>query len=348
MTEKQNMFGLMPNELRDAITRAGMPKFVSNQVLNWMYKNDVIDPAKMTNISIAHRNELASRFDWLPFPTYEVLPSKDDLAVKIISKLSDGYSIESVVLREKSYNTLCVSSQSGCPVACQFCLTGYAGFKRNLSAAEIVAQVMLARHLGYPISHMVYMGMGEPLLNFDNVFKSIDILCDPETVNISRRKITVSTSGIKAGIQRLIDTDRNINLAFSVGNPNPLKRVHLMPIEKRNPIIEVARMLNDYQRKHNRKLTLEYTLLEGVNDGEDEIRELANLSKFLDAKINLINLNPHINIPFRPVSAKRLGDFKDQLLRLGSAVTVRFRKGQDIAAACGQLGESLINTPSQK
>lgn len=342
------MFGLLPDDVRAAIVAAGMPRFVANQVLNWMYQHDVIAPSKMKNVSKAHQQTLTEKFEWLPYPSYEVLPSKDDLAIKIISKLSDGYSIESVVLREKSYNTLCVSSQSGCPVACGFCLTGYAGFKRNLTAGEIVAQVMLARHLGYPISHMVYMGMGEPLLNFDNVFQSIDILCHPETVNISRRKITVSTSGIKAGIQRLIDTDRNINLAFSVGHPNPIKRVKLMPIEKRNSIIDVARMLAEYQRKHNRKLTLEYTLLDGVNDGEEEIRELANLSKFLNAKINLINLNPHINIPFQPITAKRLGEFKDQLYRLGCAVTVRFRKGQDIAAACGQLGESLISASQPK
>jgi len=186
------------------------------------------------------------------------------------------------------------------------------------------------------------MGMGEPLLNFDNVFKAIAMITNPDGFGISKRKITVSTSGILQGIRRLISEDININLAFSVGNPNPGKRAKIMPIEQRNPIMEISQLLREYLKKHNRMLTLEYTLLEGVNDGDEECLELGNLAKFLHAKVNVINLNPHPKIPFKPVSSEKLISFHRRLRAQGIHATVRQTKGREVVAACGQLGESIL------
>jgi 23S rRNA (adenine2503-C2)-methyltransferase len=277
-----------------------------------------------------------------------MLESKDDLAKKFVLHCGDGQAVEMVVLSQDGYYTLCVSSQSGCPVDCKFCLTGIVGFKRNLSAEEIIGQVLLANSEGYPISNLVFMGMGEPLLNYDALFTAIDFMCHEDNLNFGKRKITVSTSGYLASIKRLINDERYINLAFSVGHPNPDQRRHIMPIEERNPLYEVTKLIKEYQKLHNRKLTLEYTLLKGRNDDQFTIKELSNMSKYLDAKINVINLNPHPKIPFEPVTSEKVRLIKGWLKKEGVPVTVRYRKGQDISAACGQLGESHLATEKGK
>lgn len=333
-------------EFEAEIVRLGLKPFVAKQIFQWVYKSREIDFSKMSNIAKSTRERLSSEFVLDSFAKVETLPAKDGSAIKCVVTLLDGKMVECVVLREPKYNTLCVSSQCGCPVDCKFCLTGVVGFKRNLEVHEIVSQVLLAERLGYPITNLVFMGMGEPLLNYENVFKAIDIINAEYAFHISKRNVTVSTSGYMAGIKRLIQDKRFINLAFSVGCANPQKRIRLMPIEGRNPILEVTRVLHEYQRLHNRKLTLEYTLLEGHNDTDQDIRELGNLAKYLSAKVNLINLNPHYRIPFKPVTSIVLNRARDQLKQAGVPVTIRFRKGQDVSAACGQLGESHLG-PSQ-
>jgi 23S rRNA (adenine2503-C2)-methyltransferase len=200
--------------------------------------------------------------------------------------------------------------------------------------------VLLANSEGYTISHLVFMGMGEPLLNYTEVFNAIDQICDESTWQISKRKITVSTSGYLQGIQRLIKEERYINLAFSVGNADPLKRERIMPIEKRNPLMKVVKAIHEYQQMHNRKLTLEYTLLEDENDSPFAISGLINLAKYLNAKVNLINLNPHPKIPFKPVAISKILAIQRRIKAEKVTATVRYEKGQDITAACGQLGES--------
>ncbi len=340
--EKQSLLNYSPEQFKDWCISHQLPSYTAKQVMDWVYHQLEFEFAKMSNLSKSTRQVLETHFDEIPFQSVKAVESKDSLAKKHILTLKDGKPIECVVLREKDYNTLCVSSQSGCGVGCTFCLTGYAGFQRQLSIGEIVGQVLIANQLGDPISHVVFMGMGEPLLNYENVSAAIDRLTAPELLNMSKRKITVSTSGYLAGIKRLIDDKKAINLAFSVGNPNPKKRERIMPCETRNPIREVARLLHNYQQLHNRKLTLEYTLLENENDGQEEAEELANLARYLEAKVNLINLNPHPKIPHRPVSVEKLKKFRDYIKNKGVPVTIRFRKGDDIAAACGQLGESII------
>ena len=187
------------------------------------------------------------------------------------------------------------------------------------------------------------MGMGEPLLNLKSVLPALDWIQSDWGFNLSKRHITVSTSGYLAGIQHLIKEDISLNLAFSVGAANPAIRETIMPIEKRNPITDVAQALHQYSKQHNRKLTLEYTLLKGVNDSTDCANQLANLALFLNAKVNLINLNPHPKIPFEPVSNASLMAFKEALIQQKIRTTVRYSKGQDVVAACGQLGESNLS-----
>ncbi len=339
---KPHLLAQTQETLAEIIQTLQFSKFTTKQILEWVYEKKVADFDLMSNISKENRVKLAQTIDTVWFKDVVIIPSKDGLAIKYVYTLLDGAKIEAVVLKEKTYTTLCVSSQAGCPVDCKFCLTGVVGFKRNLEAQEIVGQIFHCMQDGHEISHLVFMGMGEPLLNFDAVFLAIDILQAPYSFNISKRKITVSTSGYVAGIKRLVASKRYINLAFSVGNANPDKRSSIMPINNRNPLIEVVAALNDYQRLHNRKLTLEYTLLEGKNDTNSDIRDLCAMAKYLRAKINLINLNPHPKIPFNPVSTKILHKIKSWIEAENIPVTVRYKKGQDISAACGQLGESYL------
>ncbi|NDC82959.1 23S rRNA (adenine(2503)-C(2))-methyltransferase RlmN [bacterium] len=337
-----NPLSLGPSDFEALMVSWGYKPFVARQILTWVFHHNVTDLDQMTNLSKSIRGDLAERLTLESMADVEVVPSGDSSATKFVLTLLDGKKIECVVLHEKAYNTLCVSSQCGCPVDCKFCLTGVVGFKRNLEVHEIIAQITVVQQRGFPITNLVFMGMGEPLLNYDNVFKAIDIITSEAGFHLSKRNITVSTSGYLAGIKRLIADQRAINLAFSVGNANPVKRARIMPIEGRNSIIDVAKTLHDYQSSHNRKLTLEYTLLHGQNDSEQDIKELANLAKYLNAKVNLINLNPHIRIPFKPVSSSQMAQARDWLKKLKVPVTIRFRRGQEISAACGQLGESHL------
>lgn len=317
-----------------------LPTYTLCQVLEWITKKSVVDIQLMTNISKTNRNKLTTLLTIDPFLSTQKHKASDGLATKYMFEIEPHVFIEAVAIQEKNYETLCISSQAGCPVDCKFCLTGVNGLKRNLTYSEIIAQLAIIRSFGHAITHVVFMGMGEPLLNLNNVLPAIDWFEADNKFNISKRHITVSTAGYIPGIQRLIKENRPLNLAFSVGSAIPDVRESIMPIEKRHPIIQTSQVLNEYGRFHNRQLTLEYTLLKTVNDSRDQALQLANLAKFLRAKVNLINLNPHDKIPFSPVSNKHLNQFKHWLLAQKIQTTVRYSKGQDIIAACGQLGES--------
>tara|TARA_Y100001968_G_scaffold261605_1_gene249521 strand:+ start:442 stop:1476 length:1035 start_codon:yes stop_codon:yes gene_type:complete len=341
--QKISIFDMDADDLKDYCINLGLPGYVADQVLDWVYKKHQLSLEKMKNISKKNHVILSDNIDFELFETVQSETSAEENAIKNSCLLEDGNFLECVVLKEKNYNTLCVSSQCGCPVDCKFCLTGVIGFKRQLTAAEIVKQVVYAFSINQPITNVVFMGMGEPLLNAKQVFKAIDMLTHPKLYDLSKRNITVSTSGFIKGIEYLIKHDRVVNLAFSVGSADPIKRERLMPVEKRNPIIEFAKIVKEYQSQHNRKLTLEYTLLEGVNDTDYDIKALINLAKYLNAKINLINLNPHKKIPYKPVSIGKIHAIQSAIKKQKCAVTIRYKKGQDITAACGQLGESYLN-----
>ena len=318
------------------------PSFTLNQIKDWVIKHNIIDINDMTNISKNNRDRLNETIKIVPFISDQVLPAPDGSATKYIFEIEPHVFIEAVAIQEKGYETLCISSQAGCPVDCKFCLTGVSGLKKNLTVSEIIAQLAFIKSKGHNITHIVFMGMGEPLLNLKSVLPALDWLQETWGFNLSKRHITVSTSGYLAGIKQLIDNNIQLNLAFSVGSADPTIREKIMPIEKRNPITDVAQQLSLYIKQHNRKLTLEYTLLAGVNDSDNCATQLANLAHFLDAKVNLINLNPHPKIPFSPVSHSKLMFFKSILIDHKIRTTVRYSKGQDVVAACGQLGESNL------
>jgi len=340
--EESSVLNLTLSEFTEQCKKLGLPGFTAKQVFDWVYQKSLVSFTAMRNLSKTTQATLADKFTILPFKSIQKLPSPDGTAIKYLFDLGDCLTVEAVVLKEKGYDTLCISSQCGCPVDCKFCLTGVAGLKKQLSTGEILGQLLAVRQDGHNVTHLVFMGMGEPLLNYDSVTKALHLFTDQSAFGMSMRKITVSTAGYLPGIERLIEDKLDLNLAFSVGHPNPVKRVQIMPLEKRHSIIDVSRTLHSYLKQHNRKLTLEYTLLEGVNDDKEACLELGNLAKYLNAKVNLINLNPHPRIPFKPITSQALKAFKNSLRAQGVPATIRFTKGQEVTAACGQLGESIL------
>ncbi|MBT5954007.1 23S rRNA (adenine(2503)-C(2))-methyltransferase RlmN [bacterium] len=347
------LLGIPPAKLKESMKDNGIKPFVADQILDWVFKKSVLNFSDMQNVSKENREKLSTLYNLFPFKDVEVLESSDGLAVKGVLTLEDGAKIESVILKERDYYNLCISTQCGCPVDCKFCLTGITGFKRNLKAAEIVGQILWANNylaskkIDSRISHLVFMGMGEPLLNYDELIKALAMIHDEQGFYISTRKVTVSTSGFIKTIRKLIEDDVKLNLAFSVGCVNRDKRIEIMPVEELNPIMDVAKVLKEYQALHNRKLTLEYTMLSGVNDTDQDIQDLIGLAKYLKAKINLINLNPHNKIPFKEISNTKLHRLKTMIQNQHVPVTIRFRKGRDISAACGQLGESRMEATNE-
>ncbi|MCP4049625.1 MAG: 23S rRNA (adenine(2503)-C(2))-methyltransferase RlmN [bacterium] len=334
-----NILSLSLPELSNSLSRHGLRTYVAEQIYDWIYKKYCLDFNLMTNLSKNSRTLLGKLFDLNCFIDTKKLSSSDDLAIKYGFTLADGHKIETVVLKEREYYTLCVSSQVGCALNCGICLTGKSGFVRDLTVQEIIAQVLYAYRDGYPVSHLVFMGMGEPLMNTESLFKAIEIINDPLSFNIGKRKITISTSGVLLGLKKFFEAEWQVNLALSVGHADPLKRAILMPVEKNNPILEVIHLINQQkkERLYNRKISLEYTLLEGFNDDNQAISDLVNMARYLKAKINLINLNAHKAVRFKPVSEKRIKEVKSSIQQQGVPVTIRMRKGQDIQAACGQL-----------
>lgn len=336
-TDKDLFFDIHPDTYSQWAAQNGLPKYCLEQVSDWITKHHCLSFDDMTNISKKNRSILADRLRLNPFTSVTNQKASDGLATKYIFTLDSGVCIEAVALQERGYETLCVSSQAGCPVDCKFCLTGISGLKRNLTVSEIVGQLAIVLANNHHITHIVFMGMGEPLLNLKAVLPAMDWFQEPWGFHISRRHITVSTSGYEPGIDYLIKNNRYLNLAFSVGSAIPSIRETIMPIEKRYPITQLSLKLRQYSSQHNRKLTLEYTLLATVNDTDLCADQLIQLARFLNAKVNLINLNPHPMIPFEPVSHKHLMRFRQRLVMGGVQTTIRHPKGQDIVAACGQL-----------
>ena len=342
MSQQESFFNLQPKDYKTWCLANGLPGYTLSQVQSWVVEQGVFNIDQMSNISKKNQKQLIDCLTINPFISEQALPASDGSATKYIFEIEPGIFIEAVAIQEKGYETLCISSQAGCPVDCKFCLTGVSGLKRNLTVAQIVAQLAVILSKGHHITHVVFMGMGEPLLNLKSVLPALDWIQEDWGFNLSKRHITVSTSGYLAGIEHLIQNQIHLNLAFSVGCAIPHIRETIMPIETRNPITKVSLKLAQYANQHNRKLTLEYTLLKGVNTSYECAEQLVHLARFLNAKVNLINLNPHPKIPFEPVSTPELLAFKQHLINQRIRTTVRYSKGQDVVAACGQLGESNL------
>ena len=338
-----NLLGLGREELQAFFVGLGEKPFRGLQVLQWMHQYGVDDFAAMTNLSKALRARLAE-VATIAGPAVREDRVAADGTRKWLLELADGNCIETVFIPEPGRGTLCVSSQVGCGLNCTFCATGAQGFNRDLTAAEIVGQIWLAnRLLGgrgpavRPITNVVFMGMGEPLLNFDNVVAAIRVLLDDLAYGLSRRRVTVSTAGMVPLIDRLRDACP-VSLAVSLHAPNDALRTKLVPLNRKYPIAELLAACRRYVKDDpRRKITFEYVMLDGVNDTLAHAEELAALLRDVPAKVNLIPFNPFPHSTYRRSSPAAIDAFRDVMLRAGLMTITRRTRGDDIDAACGQL-----------
>ncbi len=329
------------DELQQWIEQNGGKKFLAKQIFEWVYQKSVIRWEEMTNLSLDMRAKLASHFHLPTLTLVKVTPSNDLETFKFLWKLSEGNFVESVLICSGTRRTVCVSSQVGCPARCAFCASGQQGFVRNLRPGEIVEQIVQINHWlkdkGERVSHIVYMGMGEPFKNYEAVVKSIRHISDPNVLNISQRRITVSTVGITEGIHRFTKEGLKVSLVLSLHAPNQKVRQKIIPYARKYPLEEIMKAMDDFSLKTKRDVTYEYILLEGINDHPDHAFELANLLRGRQCTVNLIPYNPVKNIRLSRPANKTIKEFRSVLFGSKIVNTCRYTKGDDIAAACGQL-----------
>jgi 23S rRNA (adenine2503-C2)-methyltransferase len=316
---------------------SSFPKYRYSQILDWIYKKFIFPPQEMTNIPLKLREELATKFIY-KYPKIINHEKTSDGTIKYLLNLYDKENIEFVLINSKKRNTFCLSSQVGCPVKCRFCASGAFGFTRNLLPGEITAQFLLGSRLlnSYP-DNIVFMGIGEPLLNLSNLVTSLNIICSPKYIDYAARRITISTSGIPKGIVKLADLKKQWNLAVSIHAPDDKTRAVIIPDSCRFSLLEIFKACKYYFEKTGRIITFEYTLIKGVNDMRSQADELAKITKKLRAKINLIPYNPTGNSQFIRPDEKICNDFANRLKEKGANITFRIEKGGKINAACGQL-----------
>lgn len=314
--------------------------FRQKQLAHWLYEQGANDFAAMQNLPATWREELAANYSINPFIKTEQFPSQDG-SVRYLFTLTDGRQTEAVYMPYKNRKTLCVSSMVGCPAGCAFCATGALGFGRNLSTAEILGQLLVvAWHEGFApkdIRNLVLMGMGEALLNYDNALAAIKLMIDPLALDMSPRRITLSTVGLPKQIRRLADERLSLVLALSLHAPDEDTRRAIIPTAQAHPIPDIMDALHYWQRETGRRVTIEYTMLEGVNDALWQAEGLAKLLVGLTAHVNLIPFNPWDGAGFDSSSTRTINAFKDVLEKAGLTVSVRFSRGRDAGGACGQL-----------
>ena len=334
--------------LRGLFKQRGWPAYRADQLATWLYQNDVDDLERMTNLPAAIRSALAEEFDLRSLEVVETQRSVDGTQ-KLLLGAIDGTRVEAVLIPEERRNTLCVSTQVGCPLTCSFCATGALGFTRNLTTGEIVDQVLVAmRHMeeGTALTNLVFMGMGEPLLNLPAVSEAIRILTDPKAFALAPRRVTVSTSGVLPQIAPLLEV-APIHLAVSLHATTDAVRDVLVPLNKRYPIAELLETLREEPRIHRRRpVFFEYTLMEGVNDSAEDARRLPGLLEGIPSKVNVIPMNPHPDAPYRPPAPEVVDRFTAILHDAGVRVTLRRDRGRDIDAACGQLANRRPAAPT--
>jgi 23S rRNA (adenine2503-C2)-methyltransferase len=350
-----NLVGLDRREMAAALASMGAPDFRNRQLWHWVYQRGARDFAAMSSLSKEFRGALAERFI-LGRPEIAKDQVSADGTRKWLLRMADGQEVESVHIPETDRGTLCISSQVGCTLTCRFCHTGTQRLVRNLSAAEIVGQVMLARDAlgewpappsGRLITNVVLMGMGEPLYNYDNVAKALAIVLDHEGISISRRRITLSTSGVVPMIRRA-GAEIGVNLAISLHAVTDELRDRLVPINRKYPIVELLDACRTYPGVSNaRRITFEYVMLKDVNDSPADARALVALLAGIPAKVNLIPFNPWPGAPFECSSARAIARFGDVVNAAGYASPVREPRGRDILAACGQLKSASVRLKAE-
>ena len=325
--------------LRRRFAAEGIEPWRAEQVAGWLYARGVEDPAQWTDVSAALRERFANEWERRALEWDGVARSADG-TVKGRLRARDGARVESVLIPDGDRTTLCISTQVGCPLACSFCATGALGFTRNLSVAEILDQVCRMKEAlapGQRITNVVYMGMGEPLLNLPNVIESVRVLLHPKAFALGPRKVTVSTAGVVPKIGALLAAVP-VNLAVSLHAPSDAVRDELVPINRRFPLATLMETLASLDTVSVRRpVFFEYTLMRGKNDSLDDARRLVRLLRRIPAKLNLIPMNPHPDAPYQPPDEASTERFAAELVRAGMTVTVRRPRGSDIDAACGQL-----------
>ena len=339
MSERtRSLPGLFPDELEQLVESWGEPSYRARQIFQWIHRRGVLDPHEMTDLPAALRARIVlDRSEEI-----RRLKSVDGLTSKLLLRLHDGQEIEAVELRtaqagEGGRKTICVSTQAGCAMGCVFCVTGQFGFARNLDAGEVVEQVVRFADATYPVTNVVFMGMGEPLANYGETLRAIRLLMHPAGLGLGARRITLSTSGLVPQIHHLAEEGLQIGLAVSLHAPNDDLRSSLMPVNRRWPVAEVLAAAEYYVKRTGRRVSFEYTLMAGVNDSDVLADDLARLLRGRLCHVNLIPLNPNEDASLQASTSQRALAFEARLRQAGVAATIRVNRGRDILAACGQL-----------
>lgn len=336
--------GLSLPELQDILTGLGLPKYRSNQIYAGMYRRQVCSWEEMTDLPKELRQVFQDKGFSLGCLSLVSQFRADDGTTKYLFGLDDGETVESVYLPETHRHTVCLSTQVGCGMGCLFCATGQRGMIRNLSPAEIIDQLLSINRLtGVRINSLVFMGQGEPLLNYDALLKAIRIINDPRAMGIGARHITISTCGIVPGIKKLAEEPFQVNLAVSLHAADNQLRDQLMPINRKFPLEQLIEACRDYLSRTNRRITFEYTLIDGVNDRSIDMDNLIRMLSGMLCHVNLIPFNPIPNSTLRRSGEKRIKEFAAGLKEAHIETTIRKERGSELAAACGQLqGKGII------
>ncbi len=342
LSPKPHVGDLTLDELRSTLAALGEPAYRADQVFGWLYKKGAVDFEAMSNLPKAFRAKLAGAFRCGPLEVFGVARAKDRTE-KHLFRLADGPCIETVLIPAGDRITICVSTQVGCRRACAFCASGRNGFVRNLAPSEIVGQVLPFRAgEGADVTNIVFMGMGEPFDNFDNVARALRILNAPQGLGIAARRMTVSTAGLIPGLLRFKELDLQVNLSISLHAPTDAVRGELMPVNKKYPLEKLIAAAKDYSAGGGRKITLEYILFRGINDRVQDADGLARIAARLKAKVNLIPYSPVSGLPFERPGEAEIQAFIGRLEQIGTPVSLRSSKGRDIQAACGQLAGAYL------
>ncbi len=363
MSEKRiDLLSLDTNELTGLLTRWNEPVYRVKQMENWLYHELVDDFDAMSNLPLPLRARLQEQTTIGTLKSVAVRDSADGLTHKALFQMSDGQTVETVLMRYLdapgspqdtadppaiARRTVCISTQVGCPVGCPFCETGQAGFVRNLTLGEIVGQVLFfaraQKRAGYatPLTNIVIMGMGEPFMKFNVTWRAIKAFTDPARFGMGARRITVSTSGYTEGIYALIEKGSQVNLAVSLHAPDDALRDRLVPVNRKHPLRELIKACRDYVRATHRRVTFEYALMDGINDSPAQASAVAQLLSGLLCHVNLIPLNPTSESPYQRTPMARVQEFERVLRASNIPTTLRVEKGIEIAAGCGQLRQQV-------
>ena len=340
---------LIDFEPKELAAQLGLKPYQGKQIFQWLHQKAVFDFEKMTNLSKSLRSELAEKHRPAHLDLVHMAESKTSPGTrKAVWRLQDGETIESVLIRDEERRTICISSQVGCAVKCSFCATGIDGFTRNLSAGEIAEQATLmaaSDELDGRTPNIVYMGMGEPFRNFEQVAASIRLLTCKDGLGIGARKITVSTAGEVPGIYAFAELPQQVRLSISLHAANDVKRSELVPLNRKYPLAKLLAAADHYLKQSGRQFTFEWALLSGVNDTKHDAEELAAMAVPRGAFVNVIPYNPVPSLPYSAPDRNRAAAFRDHLLHLGVKVTLRKERGGDIDAACGQLRRRTPDLP---